>query len=622
MSEFTFLTEEQASFTMPMRFYKGDTKYIIVDKQGIEYIIRGNKLVKLNMFEKLNKKYKEFEKTYDHRIEIIKKTDGQCTITDFAILLGGYADKDGYITEDSGRKIKKCKWWTKTNGSKTKSEIYIIDEFGDISRDYENSRNIGARPAISYSLISSKVSNIATNDDQILEVEYGEYPQMVVSEDLSKTLEAAYSKGIVKQTGKSYTTNSVQITNNSRNKFKERKHTEYEYKGKKYIRFVGDSNCSGKTLSDGRIVQVGVPYWIEVSPIKWLVDKTEDIALSKYALFSGMLFSAVEYNGEFKDSSIKKFMDKYFSIDIIPSVLKKQTKLTKGEEITELILEIEKYLLPNAEKELILKEIQILINKYNEELENIRDEYVDDNVCIEVKSPNSLYQNICIELNLILDKVKNNFDKTKHYYDILDILDKIISILKENKEIDSDNDIIKTFNTINFQIIPLISVKNTLKDDILNTMLEEKRKIEQILKDKEYTQCINIKEWEISFRKKLQQILLNILRVIDRQDMITVINQYISDNLPEINEKYSDKLVALYLREIINLSEIIKNKTNDPKYLKMLDQLLSIEIDDSKTLGEIITYLSQKIANLYRLNIEIDEEQKKNELIDDYKVKL
>ena len=74
------------------------------------------------------------------------------------------------------------------------------------------------------------------------------------------------------------------------NQCDENSYLEYEYNGKKYIRFVGDSNCSGETLSNGRVVRKGVPYWVEVEPIKWIIDEKADVALSKKILFAGVIF--------------------------------------------------------------------------------------------------------------------------------------------------------------------------------------------------------------------------------------------------------------------------------------------------------------------------------------------
>ena len=157
----------------------------------------------------------------------------------------------------------------------------------------------------------------------ILEVEYGEYPQSIVSEDFSRTLERAYSNGTINQTNKKYTTDSV-CYEDTDTPFKARTHIEYEYNGKKYIRFVADSNCKGEILSDGRTIQEGSPYWVEVKPIKWMIDERTNIDLSKYLIFSGVQFNKERnYEGDFENTDIYNFMKTYFSKDIIPSVIDK-----------------------------------------------------------------------------------------------------------------------------------------------------------------------------------------------------------------------------------------------------------------------------------------------------------
>ena len=66
---------------------------------------------------------------------------------------------------------------------------------------------------------------------------------------------------------------------------------EQMYNGKKYIRFIGNSNSNGEILSNGEFVEIDKPYWILVEPIKWLVDEINDIALSKKIIFSGVQFN-------------------------------------------------------------------------------------------------------------------------------------------------------------------------------------------------------------------------------------------------------------------------------------------------------------------------------------------
>lgn len=159
----------------------------------------------------------------------------------------------------------------------------------------------------------------------IEEIEYGEYPQTIASENISRELERAYNNGSLRTTSKNYTTDSVGYQDGNTS-FKARIHTEYEYNGSKYIRFVGDSNCDGEVLSDGRIVQSGSTYWVKVEPIVWLVDKKENIALSKKLIFSGVQFkNRRDYKGDFNKTDIKQFMDNYFSKEIVSDRIYSQT---------------------------------------------------------------------------------------------------------------------------------------------------------------------------------------------------------------------------------------------------------------------------------------------------------
>ena len=250
-----------------------------------------------------------------NNLDILEKYGIGCAITDFSILLGGYAS-NYHTTEGNSMKNRTGFWWTITP---CEGDARVVSQNAHKDWDYVNSRTGGARPVLPYSSISSISSNEVRRANGILEVEYGEYPQTIVSEKFARILERAYSNKTINQTGKSYTTDSV-YHHETKIPFLARTHIEYEYNGRKYIRFVGDSNCSGKILSDGRIIKKGDAYWVEVEPIKWLIDEKNNIALSKKLIFSGVQFNiSRDYIGDFSRTDIKEFMDKYFSKDIIPS---------------------------------------------------------------------------------------------------------------------------------------------------------------------------------------------------------------------------------------------------------------------------------------------------------------
>ena len=281
-----------------------------------------------------------YEQIYaKNKLEILKRFNTRCAeITDFSTLLGGRSKID-YATSE--RRLT-CDWWIKTfYYDETQNDTQCIRFEGGLS-GYNDSRyrTIGARPVLPY----SSISNICKNEqiiNGIKEVEYGEYPQTITDKKTAKILEKRFAKGALRETGKFYTTDSVNIYDYNK-KFQERQHIEYEFAGEKYIRFVSDYNSNNSKLSDGTTICPGKVYWIKVEPIKWLVDEKNDIALIKKIIFAGVQFNNKKsWKEDFDATDIKKFMDNYFSKDIIPSKLNYQTKAEQRkylQQVKELLL--------------------------------------------------------------------------------------------------------------------------------------------------------------------------------------------------------------------------------------------------------------------------------------------
>ena len=213
----------------------------------------------------------------NNQLDIISRYGTRCAITDFSILLGGYVSLDNYTSEGNTGKDRTGWWWTKTPYN---NDARVVSSYGP--RDWNNvyKRFGGARPALPYSSIQMVSSNGVRGASGIKEILYGEYPQTIVDENYSRELERAYNNASLRTTGKNYTTDSVRYQDTDTS-FRARTHTEYKYNGSKYIRFVGDSNCDGEVLSDGRTIQSGNAYWVRVEPITWLVDEKANIALCK-----------------------------------------------------------------------------------------------------------------------------------------------------------------------------------------------------------------------------------------------------------------------------------------------------------------------------------------------------
>lgn len=103
-------------------------------------------------------------------------------------------------------------------------------------------------------------------------IEIGEYPQKAVSLAFNERLEALYNNGDLddqlKCTGKLYTQPCKDFIN-----YGLKQNPEFEYNGKKYVRFVVNKQFDRNTIlaNESFVSPKGTAIWLEVSPIKFEV---------------------------------------------------------------------------------------------------------------------------------------------------------------------------------------------------------------------------------------------------------------------------------------------------------------------------------------------------------------
>lgn len=153
-------------------------------------------------------------------------------------------------------------------------------------------------------------------------MQYGEYPQNAASEDMQMTLELKYNMGMNK-TGRSYTFDFVEPGDYDTG-FIPITYEEYEYQGKEYIRIKANFCFGGNKfkLSNGVEYENGDYVWVEVSPVKWLIDDKTGLLISKKGLVSGIRFldKRTNYKGDFSKTEMKEYLDKYMLHDLTQSV--------------------------------------------------------------------------------------------------------------------------------------------------------------------------------------------------------------------------------------------------------------------------------------------------------------
>ena len=235
------------------------------------------------------------------RIDLISNIGGRCAITDFAILLGAYVSDEYYVDYDNS--LKGRTGWYYLSSSDGDGDVHTVSKDGSRNLASAGMRSGGVRPALPFSTISDISPNGVRGRSGFLEVEYGEYPQYVVSTSMESELEQAYRSGTIRKTGKTYTTDSRKWNENS-SPFKAVEHEEYEYNGRKYIRAYY-RNTYTYTLSNGKQYEEGDNVWIEVSPLKWYVDNDARIMWCKNSIASGIRFcNDRNYDGNFKNTEM------------------------------------------------------------------------------------------------------------------------------------------------------------------------------------------------------------------------------------------------------------------------------------------------------------------------------
>ena len=245
----------------------------------------------------------------DGALDVIKQRKGKnCDATDLTAILGGRVGGSRYY--DS-----RCSVLTASKNRHGDVELLSNgNDFGWVHP--EDSRCASARPALS-PWGESKIKPTKTRTDEGIQVvEYGEYPQTIADDCTSEKLEELHSSSSLPSTGKTYTFDSGGGSTDYQ-PYKPKSYPEYEMDGKRYIRILGSPYDIYSWVERDK------PYWVQVEPIEWLVDKTGWI-VSKKCLFAGV-----------PQTIMKHYLDNHFAKEIEDPVarsisLKKANRNRKG----------------------------------------------------------------------------------------------------------------------------------------------------------------------------------------------------------------------------------------------------------------------------------------------------
>jgi len=270
----------------------------------------------------------------NRQLDVLKKYGTASAITDLAILTGAWVS-DVYKSPDDNS-LKGRAGYCFTRSSDDHRDVCSVNDNGSRTSSFRYSRSGTVRPALLSSRVFSQIfPNASEGYNGVEEVEYGEYPQYAPDARTQKTLEDEYKRGRLQTTGRDYTFDKTKYDDCSQY-FQPVKYEEYEYCGRKYIRVKANFNYGSNEfrLSNGEYYRNGNFVWVEISPVKWLVDRRAGTLLSKVGLLSGIRFhtDSRDYNGDFKTTDMKEYLDKYMLRDLTQGVTLVHTQNMTEEE--------------------------------------------------------------------------------------------------------------------------------------------------------------------------------------------------------------------------------------------------------------------------------------------------
>ena len=267
--------------------------------------------------------------------------------TDLSILTGAYV----YF----GALARGWYWTQNISGNE---KIGCINNKGEMVPSSSFLRKGTIRPVLSSTeLLTNGTLKRDTTITGVDIVEFGEYPQYAAPSSMQQILETEFSKGL-KKTGNTYTFDDNKNPDYYY-KFMPVTYDEYEYGGKKYIRIKAQAYKDCFELSNGIKYLNDNHVWVEVTPVKWLVDNKNGLLISTRGLASGIRYAG---NGapdlKYSTSEMKEYLDKYMLHDLTQNmVFIKADDMNKERESTNVKVKRNSYGLSfdNVSEEDIIK---------------------------------------------------------------------------------------------------------------------------------------------------------------------------------------------------------------------------------------------------------------------------
>ena len=438
--------------------------------------------------------------------------------------------------------------------------VFVVSYYGDICHYSIDTPNISYRPVFKYNLRLSLFPKTFEKNKEANVILYGYYPQNIVSWEMQNILNQEYRANNLKKTGNIFHLSASSIPYGS--PFDDmsfmNKYEEYFYNGKRYVRIKANTSSptgSKFKLSTGEFYYADAYYWVEVLPIRWLVDMRTGYCVSERLLYSGVPFNIGKYEGNFKKTMAYESL-RLFAEDINNYKLENEMVFNNNARYHDETVEVKQVLdkiydiidtMPVDTRELIVKKIELLIQEYKNK-RNIRN-----------RSSLNLTQNR--EINLTLDSKisKGNTELIIQLEDILAVLSKnneyaeIINKMDDyNKLLDTDiKELPKECNSIDSFIMAIVyyakKMNNENREKIINDLRVIMGKPNEVFKVFLNNQVTDETGLTLEYRKNPKKSLMDEL----------------DSYLDKVRKFYSDNKNSLELMRVLEDNQVIKTEKID-----------------------------------------------------------
>lgn len=449
-------------------------------------------------------------------------------------------------------------------------------------------RYLGIRPVFKYSEIKVYCKITEEIEPGYLIVTFGEYPRKIIYDNNNPFQEKQADSDFWKNQEPILTGNKYTLININ----------HYEKGKKEYPEVSFDGDEGRFVLKDGK--------FYEVEPVYFLVDIKKDFAISRDIMFFLPTLKDAREVSSYKETLPYLFLNDYFVPELMRDIIKEhEQECIETEEnpvIKGLIDSILQLIKNTCIENIVKKELQNLIDEYNNDLEKEKNEKEDIGLTLIVpETPESKF----------IKKLQSLYSKIESfsYYKESKI---IYSCLNIEKELDIDSELYKDIATILNYILP------TLPKDLRKEYQEQIREILEyakvLINDSYQTQNKEQINIELKVRARLQPLLEKL-----QKDVAT---NYITINLNEIINglfKTSSDLYQAHLFDAINSIikeiEILIESNKLEKYRITLTEILNNEDINNEN------YLINLFVKLTKLKNKIAEELNKSEKLERKKIK-